>query len=254
MAGTEIEIDVSGLDKKIVNSWLSFCHDILHFIGLHMEVVNYPNVGEDILLVFVDGPFEAFVHRLDSIIPYSVAFAKALSHVLGDSNLQYFEKIFLAILKECKRFIGEVDELINALQSKDIKAEALVVSLPPILLSKANDPSSPENVKMVTKELSIAITLLHDRPYDPTLSLIVADRAAEILLKDKLGIDDRISFPRLVDIALEKGLLTSIQAVHLKEAHKDRNVCQHQGIDIDFQKAWYHVKKIVETITDIISE
>ena len=218
-----------------------------------MEVVNDPDVGEDILLVFVDGPLEAFVHRLDSIIPYGVAFAKALSYITGGSNLQYFEKIFLEIYKECKKLIEDVEEIFYTLQNKGIHTEILVADLPPVLIDIGNNPNSPDYLQIVVRELSIAVTLLHDKPYDPTLALITADRAVELFLKGRLGINRKIFFPELLKIAKKENLLDPVQVDDLGKIHVDRNECQHKGVDIDFQKALHHIKKVIDIIADKVS-
>ena len=83
MAGTQIVIDISGLDQKMVNGWLFFCRSALRYAGLVMEVYNEPELGQDKLLVCVDSPLEAFTHRLSPIAQYGAAFAGAIAEITG---------------------------------------------------------------------------------------------------------------------------------------------------------------------------
>lgn len=248
MAGTQIVIDVSGLDRKMVNGWLFFCRSALRNVGLSMEVYNEPELGEDKLLVCVDGPLEAFTHRLIPIAQYGAIFGGAIAEITGSSDLRYSKNIFVKILKECQELVNEHAEVVSALQSEGRVIEVFVASLPPKLEAIRTELNHPDYLKVVVEELSIAIKLLHDKPYDPTLALIAADRSAEIFLKGRLQVSNK-KFPELLTQALNNGLLSSSQISNLENAHRARNKCQHEGVDIDFYEAVQHVKAIIEAIT-----
>ena len=248
MAGTEIVIDISGLDQRMVNGWLFFCRSAFRYAGLVMEVYDDPELGKDKLLVCVDGPLEAFTYRMIPIAQYGAAFAGAIAEITGSADTRYSEDIFVKILKECRKHVDEHAEVVAALQSEGLEVEIFVASLPPVLEAIRTDPNQPDYLKAVVEELSIAIKLLHDKPFDPTLALIAADRSAEIFLKGSLQVLNK-NFPELLTKAQSNRLLSSSQALNLENAHRARNKCQHEGVDIDFYEAVRHVKAIIEVIT-----
>lgn len=252
MAGTQIEIDIAGLKQNVVRGVLFFCQSALNSIGLSMDIYNEPALGNDKLLVCVDGPLEAFTHRLNHVAQFGAAFCEALVEITGCKDSRYTD-IFIKILKECKEHVNDHTHIMRAMKSSGIKIKTFVANLTPELEKIKSDPDCVDYLKIVVEELAIAIRLLHDIPLDQTLALIAADRAAEIYLKGKLKISKK-KFPDLITEAERVGILNSTQALDLEKAHQIRNKCQHEGIDIDFYEAVEHIKTIIEVINHVVAK
>jgi len=247
MAGTQIEIDTGGLDLNLLNGCLFFCRSALRNIGLIMEVHKDPVLGQDKLLICVDGPLESFTHRLNTVAQFLPAFGGALTVATGNKDMRY-PGILIKILQECMEHVKETDRIEKELKKGGTDFKILVAKIPPELNEVRNDPDCPEYIKIVVEELSIAIRLLHGLPQDYTLALIAADRASEIFLKGKIDVL-KCNFPELVDKARDKRIVDIKQVRNLMNAHKARNKCQHEGEDIDFYEAVEHIKNIIEALT-----
>lgn len=252
MAGTQTIINVSDLDDAILKGWLYFIRSVFRRIGITMEVYKDDlEFGKDNLLLCVDGPLEAFTHRLKYLVSYGSSFAGAIAEMTGGKGVGHLEQVFLRILKECQEHVNDHAKMTEMMRAKYGEVEIFVASLPQKLNMVSNKPDCPEYLATSIEDLNIAIQLLHDVPFDPTLSLIAADRAVEIYLKGALNVS-RDKFPNLLKKARSQNILNEDQLSSLYEAHKIRNKCQHDGLDVDFYDAVKHVKDVIEILETII--
>jgi len=247
MAGTQIVLEISGLNERLLKGHLFFCKSALRTIGLMMEVYEEPDIGEDKLLVCVDGPLEAFTHRISDIVRFLPTFSGAVAELTGNKDLRYSE-LLIKIFKDCQNHVNDHAEIEKALKAGGKEMKVFVAQMPPELEEIRNCPHRPEYLRIVLEELTIAIKLLHNIPQDYTLALIAADRAIEIYLKGRLSVS-KMKFPEMLDCAKNKGVINLKQVQILESAHRARNICQHEGKDVDFYEAVEHVKNIIEVLT-----
>ena len=110
MAGTQIEIDIAGLNKRLLNGHLFFCQSALRKIGLAMEVYSEPKLGENKLLICIDGPLEAFTHRLNDIAHFFPLFVGAAAELTGNKDPRYLDLV-AKIFKECRNHVNDHSQI-----------------------------------------------------------------------------------------------------------------------------------------------
>jgi len=228
MAGYDFVFFSSDGHRPIVKNWLSkyrtFAKEYNLQISYRIRKIDEKRIET---YVTVDGKLGAMQH-LHRILPEKIA---NYLHLVDTKA----RNVLFAFLKADKKGVEGITELIygvtKQIQPVDLTARPSGQVLPSSLFEKICFGNSR---KIDIKAIQSVITSLDNwilRRISNEQAMILSDQGVENWLKVmlKFAKNNRDRYPKIINYALSKGIITKMDAYRLKRFHKTRNGAQHRG-------------------------